>query len=66
MTIRVHAHGSLSLHNINILRPSKTVSAYLLWTSKVAKADDGFYHSRLTLYQSRRRTSPINTRERSW
>jgi hypothetical protein len=27
------------------LRPSKTVPAYLLGTSKVAKADDGFYHA---------------------
>jgi hypothetical protein len=29
---------------MKILRPSKTVPDYLLGTSKVAKADDGFYH----------------------
>jgi hypothetical protein len=31
-------------NNTKILRPGKTVPADLLGTSKIAKADDGFYH----------------------
>ena len=37
-------HNDDEENKTKILRPSTTVPAYLLGTSKVAKADDGFYH----------------------
>jgi hypothetical protein len=49
-------------NNTKILRPSKTAPAYLLGTSKVAKADDGFYHVTPDLVSVEKTNIPINTR----
>ena len=45
-------------------RPSNRVPTYLLGTTKVAKADDGFYHVTpdIVSVENSRRTSPANTR----
>jgi hypothetical protein len=45
-----------------ILHPSRTVLAYLLRTSEVAKADDGFYLVMPDLVSVEKTNTPMNTK----